>query len=107
MAIFSLLHLPEVSEVFRECLILLMEAWKIPPWNLNNNSNVNPLVDTQIYSYDTKNLENAVVPPYKITEHLKKIRNLQQFLVICREPIKNYLSVCPCAYKIGQSLEEI
>ena len=29
MIIFSFLQLPEVSEVFKDCWILLMEAWKI------------------------------------------------------------------------------
>jgi len=68
---------------------------RFPPWNLKNNSTANLLVDRQIYSYVTKNLENASVP-YQITEHLNKIRNLQQLLVVCREPIQNFLSVCPC-----------
>jgi hypothetical protein len=76
------------------------------PWNLNNNSMDNLLVDTKIYSYITNNLENAAVP-YKIHEHLNKIINFQRLLLVCREPIQNFLSVRQCLCKTGLKLEKI
>jgi len=52
MIIFSFLQLPEVSEVFKDCWILLMEAWKID----SNEKNLMWPLSAETCSFLSKNI---------------------------------------------------